>query len=99
MPNLPDIGAALAILQNAAAAANAAAEAANAAAAAANEKATAANNAASTANAAAAACSAYEKEITNNRVALGLLATTTQAEMRDVQKRMVTAEAQLSALT
>ncbi len=78
MPNLPDIGAALAILQNAAAAANAAAEAANAA---------------------AAACSAYEKEITNNRVALGLLATTTQAEMRDVQKRMVTAEAQLSALT
>ena len=39
------------------------------------------------------------KEITNNRVALGLLATTTQAEMRDVQKRMVTAEAQLSALT
>ena len=97
--NLIDIGVSLALLQNAASEASEAADAATEAAQNANSKASAANDAATAANAAAAACSAYTDELTTNRVALNFVSTTSQAEMRDVEKRLQTAESQLAALT
>ena len=100
------IGAALALTGNAAEAAQQAAQDASDAATYANNKATAANNAATSANAAAAAAntaaagySNLDKDAVIDRTAFNYALMTFQAELRDVQNRLATAEAKLTALT
>lgn len=100
------IGAALALTGNAAAAAQQAALNASDAATNANNKATAANNAATSANAAAAAANAaaagyptLDKDAVIDRTAFNYAYMLFQAELRDMQKRLAAAEAQLAALT
>lgn len=83
----------------AAAAANAAANLANTAAGAANSAASTANQAASAANQAAANYSGLEKDAVIDRNAFNYAHTLLQAELRDVQKRLLAAEAKLAALT
>ena len=79
------IGAALALTDGAAAAANTAAQAANDAAAAANE--------------AAAGYPNLDKDAVIDRTAFNYAWTMMQAEMRDTRKRLTATEAQLAALT
>jgi len=93
------IGAALALTGNAAAAAQQAAQDASDAATNANNKATAANTAANAANAAAAAYPNLDKDAVIDRTAFNYAYMLIQAEMRDMQKRLAAAEAQLAALT
>ena len=83
----------------AAAAANAAAGLANTAAGAANNAASAANQAATAANQAAANYSGLDKDAVIDRNAFNYAYTLLQAELRDVQKRLLAAEAKLAALT
>lgn len=104
--DIASIGAALAVTGGAAAAANQAAQDAGDAASNANTKATAANNAATAANNAAAAAntaaanySNLDKDAVIDRTAFNFALMTFQAELRDVQKRLATAEARLAALT
>ena len=109
--DMASIGAALALGNGAAAAAaaeaaNAAAKDANDAASAANGKAGAANsaaeaatNAAAAANAAAAGYPNLDKDAVIDRTAFNYAVMLFQAELRDVQKRLATAEAQLAALS
>ena len=93
------IGAALALVSGAAGEASAAAEAANKAAKDAGDAATAATNAAAAANTAAAGYSNLDKDAVIDRTAFNFALMTFQAELRDVQKRLATAEARLAALT
>lgn len=104
--DIASIGAALAVTGGAAAAANQAAQDASDAASNANTKATAANNAATAANNAATAAntaaanySNLDKDAVIDRTAFNYAYMLIQAELRDVQKRLATAEAQLRALT
>ena len=97
--DIASIGAALAVTGGAAAAANQAAQDASDAASNANTKATAANNAATAANTAAANYSNLDKDAVIDRTAFNYAYMLIQAELRDVQKRLATAEAQLRALT
>lgn len=102
--DIASIGAAIALSDPtgaaaAAAAANAAADLANTAAGAANSAASTANQAASTANQAAANYSGLEKDAVIDRNAFNYAYTLLQAELRDVQKRLLAAEAKLAALT
>ena len=103
--DVTSIGAALAITGGAAAAAAQAAQDANDAATAANNKATAANNAATAANSAAAAANAaaagypdLDKDAFVDRMAFNYAYMIMQAELRDVQKRLAVAEAQIAAI-
>lgn len=93
------IGAAMALLGNAAQAASEAAAAAAAAAEAANAAAEAAAAAATAANTAAANYSNLDKDAVIDRTAFNYAYILIQAELRDAQKRLATAEAQLKALT
>lgn len=107
------VGAALALTNEAAAAATSAAGEATTAAGAANTAATGANNAKNAANSAAqsatdAAAAAnqaaanygnLDKDAVIDRNAFNYAYTLLQAELRDVQKRLTTAETQLKALT
>lgn len=104
--DIASIGAAIALADAAgeraaaaAAAANAAAGLANTAAGAANSAASAANSAASAANQAAANYSGLDKDAVIDRNAFNYAYTLLQAELRDVQKRLLAAEAKLTALT
>ena len=104
--DVTSIGAALALTNGAAAAANTAAEAANTAATGANNAKTAANNAATSANNAATAANTAAANYSNldndakiDRNAFNYEYTLMQAELRDVQKRLAIAEAQLNAIT
>lgn len=97
--DMTSIGAALAITGGAAANANQAAQDANDAASNANSKASAANSAAAAANNAAANYSNLDKDAVIDRTAFNYAYMLFQAELRDVQKRLATAEAQLKALT
>ena len=110
--DVTSIGAALAITGGAAAAATQAASdandaatnannkasAANTAATAANNAATSANNAATAANTAAAGYPNLEKDDFVDRTAFNYAYMLLQAELRDVQKRLATAEAQIAAM-
>lgn len=91
--------AAAGLANTAAGAANSAASAANSAASDANGAKTAANNAASAANQAAANYSGLDKGAVIDRNAFNYAYTLLQAELRDVQKRLLAAEAKLAALT
>ena len=91
------IGAALALGDGGAAAA--AAEAANKAAKDAGDAAKDATNAAAAANTAAAGYSNLDKDAVIDRTAFNYALMTFQAELRDVQNRLATAEAKLTALT
>ncbi len=93
------IGAAVAMTGGAATAAQQAAQAANSAASNANSKATAANQAAAAANQAAANYPNLDKDAVIDRTAFNYAYMLLQAELRDVQKRLATAEAKLAALT
>ena len=104
--DIASIGAALAVTGGGGAAANQAAQDASDAASNANTKATAANNAATAANNAAAAAntaaanySNLDKDAVIDRTAFNYALMTFQAELRDVQNRLATAEARLTALT
>jgi len=97
--DMASIGAALAITGGAAAAANEAAANANSKATAANSAAKAANAAAEAANKAAANYPNLDKDAVIDRTAFNYAYTLIQAELRDAQKRLATAEAQLKALT
>ena len=91
------IGVALALGNGGAAAA--AAEAANKAAKDAGDAAKDATNAAAAANTAAAGYSNLDKDAVIDRTAFNFALMTFQAELRDVQNRLATAEAKLTALT
>jgi len=97
--DMTSIGAALALVGGAAGEASAAAEAANKAAKDADDAATAATNAAAAANTAAAGYSNLDKDAVIDRTAFNFALMTFQAELRDVQNRLATAEAKLTALT
>ena len=104
--DMTSIGAAIALTNGAATAANQAAQAANSAAnnadskaALANNAATAANQAANAANTAAANYSTLDQDAAIDRIAFNYAYMTMQAELRDAQKRLATAEAKLAALT
>lgn len=97
--DIASIGAALAVTGGAAAAANEAATNANNKATAANNAATAANNAAAAAAEAAAGYPNLDKDAMIDRTAFNYAYMLFQAELRDVQKRLAAAEAQLAALT
>lgn len=97
--DMTSIGATLALMGGAAGEASAAAEAANKAAKDASDAATAANNAAAAANTAAAGYSNLDKDAVIDRTAFNYALMTFQAELRDVQSRLATAEAKLTALT
>lgn len=79
--------------------ANDAATNANGKASAANSAATAATNAAAAANTAAAGYPNLDKDAVIDRTAFNYALMSFQAELRDVQKRLATAEAKLTALT
>ena len=91
------IGAALALGNGGAAAA--AAEAANKAAKDASDAAKDAGDAATAADAAAAGYPNLDKDAVIDRTAFNFALMTFQAELRDVQARLATAEAKLTALT
>lgn len=97
--DIASIGAALAVIGGAAAAANEAATNANNKATAANNAATAANNAAAAAAEAAAGYPNLDKDAMIDRTAFNYAYMLIQAELRDLQKRLATAEAQLRAMT
>lgn len=84
---------------SAASTATSAASDANGAKTAANNAASAANQAASAANQAAANYSGLDKDAVIDRNAFNYAYTLLQAELRDVQKRLLAAEAKLAALT
>lgn len=86
-----DVGAAMLLTGGAATAANQAAEAANEAAGAANE-------AAGEASQAAAGYPNLDKDAQVDRAAFNFAYMTMQAELRDVQKRLKLAEAQIEAM-
>lgn len=90
--DITSIGAALAVLDNAAQAANQAAQAADAAA-------QAASAAAGTAQTAAAAANAAAQNYTDLLQAFRMHVMITQAEVRDLQKKGTTMQNQLDALT
>ncbi|MBR0407704.1 MAG: hypothetical protein IJI53_06680 [Clostridia bacterium] len=97
--DIASIGAALAVTGGAAAAANEAATNANNKATAANNAATAANNAAAAAAEAAEGYPNLDKDAMIDRTAFNYAYMLIQAELRDLQKRLATAEAQLRAMT
>ena len=97
--DIPSIGMAFNLTKGAAAQATQAAQNANSAATDANNAKNAANAAAQAANQAAAEYSNIDGDAAIDRTAFNYAWTLLQAELRDVQKRLATAETKLTALT
>lgn len=96
--DFPTLGAALTLAKKLVSGAAEAAKRANTAAAAAETAATKANNAAAAANTAASGYASLNEFEIHDRHALNLLYTTTQAELRDKEKRIAALEAKVKAL-